>query len=168
MGAGKSTVGALLARRLHWHFADSDQVIEQQTGSAIGQIFEQLSEPTFRQIEANVIRELAQQENTVLAIGGGSLETPETRAALASMEDGCVIFLEAPLEVLITRCIEQPGAPVRPVLADREHLAKRWETRLPYYAKSHLTVQTLKHGPEDVVNLILGQISDRVKQGQPA
>jgi len=166
MGAGKSTVGALLAQRLHWHFIDSDLMIEERAGSTIGQIFEQLGESAFRQTETSVIRELLQRDHTVLAIGGGALETSETRAALATMEDSCLIFLEAPLEVLIARCIEQPDAAIRPVLADRERLAQRWEARLPYYAESHITVRTLDCSPEDVVNQILDQIGDRVKQGQ--
>jgi shikimate kinase len=150
MGAGKTTVGALLASRLGWRFVDSDRAVEERAGMSIASLFERRGEPAFRQLEADVIRETAQGEPLVLALGGGALESAATREFLASLPGWRMVFLDAPLETLIERCAGQPDAPVRPVLRDRERLAERWKARLPGYAQAHLTVATAHRTPEAV------------------
>ena len=79
-GAGKTTVGKLLARELSREFFDSDQVIEARVGKSVSDIFTQDGEPVFRQLEHDVIAELLEANDVVLALGGGSLGDDDTRA----------------------------------------------------------------------------------------
>lgn len=158
MGAGKTTVGALLAARLGWAFADSDRVVESRASTTIAEIFARRGENAFRELEAEAIREAAQQERLVLAVGGGALETPSTREFLASLANCRVVFLEAPLETMIARCTAHAEGPVRPVLADRARLAARWSARLPWYRQAHLTVATAELSPDAVAERILAEL----------
>lgn len=161
MGAGKSTVGALLARRLGWEFLDADAVVEARAGKTIATIFTEEGEAAFRALEAGAIRDHAQRERLVLALGGGALEAESTREFLASLNGTGVIFLDAPLEVLVARCLTQPHAAERPVLADREGLRRRFEARLPHYRGAHLVVSTNGLSPAQVVDEILGSLRPR-------
>ena len=154
MGAGKTTAGALLAQRLGWSFADSDDLVEAQAAMTVAEIFARHGETAFREMEAAVIRKAVGRERLVLALGGGALENSATRDLLASLASWRVVFLEAPLEVLMGRCAGQADAPVRPVLRDRERLAERWRARQPWYAQAHITVATGERTPEEVVELI--------------
>ena len=159
MGAGKTTVGARLAQRLGWRFADSDHIVESLTRSTVAEIFERQGESVFRAKEAAAIRHIATEEQLVLALGGGAIELPATREFLASLPACRVIFLEAPLEILLSRCEQNPGGPVRPVLRDRARLAERWEARLPLYRQAHLTLPTADRSPDDVVEAILTSLA---------
>jgi shikimate kinase len=158
MGAGKTTVGALLAERLGWAFADSDQVVEAQAGMTVAEVFERRGEASFRRMEADAVRDLAAREHVVLALGGGALESAPTREFLASLPCGRIVFLEAPLETLVSRCAGQANAPVRPVLRDREQLAARWQARLPLYREAHLVVTTADRTPAAVVDCIVQEL----------
>lgn len=82
MGAGKTTVGRAIARRLDRPFFDSDHEIEARTGARIPVIFELEGEAGFRDREAHVISELTGRDNIVLATGGGAVLRPENREAL--------------------------------------------------------------------------------------
>lgn len=155
MGAGKSTVGPLLAARLGWTFLDLDALIEARAGMTIAAMFARRGEAAFRALEAEVLREQTRRGDIVLALGGGALETASTREHLASLNETCVIFLDAPLDTLVSRCLAQPGAAERPVLADREGLARRFAARLPHYRAAHVTIPTEGLKPEDVVERIL-------------
>ncbi|HEY1499711.1 MAG TPA: shikimate kinase [Acidobacteriaceae bacterium] len=155
MGAGKTTVGALLAKRLGWAFVDSDHVVEKRAAMTVAQIFEQRGEAAFRELEAAAVREAGCEHRLILALGGGALEIPATREFLASLTEIMIVFLEAPLETMITRCARHDSGPVRPVLADQARLAERWRQRLPWYRRAHLTVQTEKLSPQAVVECIM-------------
>jgi shikimate kinase len=156
MGAGKSTIGPLLAQKLGWQFLDADAAIESRAGKSVAEIFAQHGESAFRALEAESIRDQAHRHNLVLALGGGALESAATRELLASLDQTCVLFLDAPLEVLVTRCLQQPGGAERPVLADRDRLLARFNARLPYYCNAHLTVTTAGLSPQAVVARIVG------------
>jgi shikimate kinase len=161
MGAGKSTTGALLAERLGWRFLDSDAVIEARTGTTIAKLFAERGETTFRALEAEAIRDHARTEHVVLALGGGAIEAENTRLALAELDEACIVFLDAPLEVMVARCLAQPDAAERPVLADRERLATRLAQRLPHYRRAHLTIATSDLSPENVADRILQALEGR-------
>ncbi|MBV8675016.1 MAG: shikimate kinase [Acidobacteriaceae bacterium] len=155
MGAGKSTIGDLLAQRLRWQFVDTDAVIEARVGLSIARIFAEQGESVFRALEAQAIRDHVQADEVVLALGGGAVESEGAREALSAMKDGCVVFLDAPLEVLLARCLSQPGAAERPILRDRDRLKDRLAARLPHYRSAHLTVTTEGMTPERVTRSIV-------------
>jgi shikimate kinase len=161
MGAGKSTIGALLAQKLGWRFLDTDAAIEARAGVSIAQLFEQRGEAAFRALETEAIRAHAQTEHLILALGGGAVEAEPTRDALAQLDHACIVFLDAPLELMVARCIAQPDAAERPVLADREGLARRLAARLPHYREAHLTIATSQLTPQAVADHILEALSDR-------
>jgi shikimate kinase len=161
MGAGKSTIGALLAERLGWRFMDTDAFIEKHTGSTIAQIFAERGEEAFRLLETDAVRHCAGAERLILALGGGAVESGSTRNALARLDQACIVFLDAPLDVMVARCVAQPDSAERPVLADRERLAKRLEARLPHYRMAHLTVATAEMTPKAVTDSILQFLRDQ-------
>ena len=166
MGAGKSTVGALLGHRLGWRFLDADLVLESKSGLTIADVFSLHGEPEFRRIESGVIRELLQEEGVVLALGGGAVETESTYDLLQGATATCLVFLEAPLVTLIERCEHQPGAAERPVLNDRDRLEARWKARLPLYRQAHLTVSTAGLTPDMVTEKIMSALHPRLS-GEP-
>jgi shikimate kinase len=161
MGAGKSTVGALLAARMGWRFLDSDTLIEEQSGKTIAAIFAEQGEAAFRLAEAEAIRSTRNEDAIVLALGGGAIENESTRLILEEMPDTCIIFLDAPLETMIDRCLQQPGAAERPVLADRERLALRFANRMPHYRKAHLTITTVGLAPGAVAEAIFQTVGQQ-------
>lgn len=167
MGAGKSTIGPLLAQRLGWEFLDLDAAIESRAAKTVGEIFAQHGESAFRALEAEAVREHACRQKLVLALGGGALETATTRELLTSLDQICVIFLDAPLDLLVRRCLAQPGAAERPVLADRGGLERRFNARLPYYRAAHLTVPTAGLSPQAVVARIVEALDPRLTESVP-
>jgi shikimate kinase len=160
MGAGKSTVGPILAERLGWHFLDADQVLESEAGVTIAHLFSTLGEPGFRRIEAEVVARLCATTATVVALGGGAIEVESTRSLLANSLGTYVVFLQASLDVLIDRCEQQPGASVRPVLHQRETLQQRFHSRLPHYRSAHLTLNTEGLDPHRVADSLLHQMHE--------
>ena len=160
MGAGKSTIGPLLALRLEWNFVDTDLVIETRTGLTIARIFADQGEQAFRTLEAEAVREHAQADELVLALGGGAIEFEGTREAISQLDETCVVFLDAPLDVMVARCLSQPGAAERPVLRDHERLTARLAARLPHYRRAHLTVATAGLSAEAVTDAIVEAIGD--------
>jgi shikimate kinase len=116
MGAGKSTVGTRLARQLGWHFVDLDERIEAAAGISIPEFFERHGEPAFRQLEADQLRAALGRavefhESTILALGGGTYAQPGAPEFLRN-SGVPVIWLETPVEVLLTRCMTMTGRPL--------------------------------------------------------
>lgn len=112
-GSGKSSVGAELARRLGVPFADSDQLVQAQTGRSVAEIFAQQGEPAFRRLEADMIAEALGNFDGVLALGGGAVTTELTRLDLAATGVP-VVLLSAPHTELLAR---MAGTAHRPLLA---------------------------------------------------
>jgi shikimate kinase len=150
MGAGKTTVGTLLAARLGLPFTDSDQVIEQRAGRPVRQIFAEDGEPAFRALEHQVIAELLDGPPIVLALGGGAAEHPQTRNKLANAQ---VVYLHVSYEQALQRVGGDPES--RPLLA-RPDLAGLYERRLGVYAGvATLTVPTDGRDPLAITEDIL-------------
>ncbi len=154
MGAGKSTVGPLLADILKWQYLDVDQQIEQQQGLPVSAIFEQRGEAVFRQIEAQAIAQALNLDHLVLSLGGGAIESPTVRDVIAEDPAGRMVYLEAPLPLLLQRCEQQGGLEMRPLLQDSEQILRRFEKRLTHYREAHLTVATQDSKPEEVAAAI--------------
>ena len=164
MGAGKSTVGRALAKRLGWKFLDLDEIIVEAEGRSIADLFADLGEAGFREQERIALASALKENSTVLALGGGAVETAANRELLRTTPNTQVIFLEAPLGVLLQRCEQQiaPGSAVRPVLADPA-LLERYALRLPYYRDAHHTFTTAGREPAEIVESILTTISSGSK-----
>jgi shikimate kinase len=141
MGAGKTTVGRELARRMAWRFHDLDDLIQAAEGNTIDQIFQQRGEKTFREIERRILSAtLANNASPlVLALGGGAYVDAENQAFLQSARIPAV-FLDAPAEELFERS-EQPEI-IRPLRQDRVQFCKLYEQRHSEYSKADVCIQT--------------------------
>ena len=154
MGAGKSTIGRLLAARLNWTFLDLDAHLEARTGATIPQLFERHGEAHFRRLESTALASALGQNNTVLALGGGTPEELTNRLLLEQTPATFTIFLDAPFPTLFDRCMLQDIA--RPVLADPAAAQLRFQKRHPLYRRlANLTIDTADQSPEKTVEAIL-------------
>ena len=142
MGAGKSTVGAELARCLGWPFHDLDTLIEAREGRTIAQIFQQQGELSFRQIESAALAELLSPPpaSMVLALGGGAFGQIANQTALRRVA-AKIVFLSASAGELWRRCA-LPNQKLRPLLQDELAFRQLLSERLPEYCQAHLTVNT--------------------------
>jgi shikimate kinase len=134
MGSGKTTVGTLLARQLAWRFVDLDERIEESASLTIPEIFDRLGEPAFRQLEADQLRAALgraseHKEGTVLALGGGTYAQPGCPEFLRA-SGAPVLWLDSPLEILLSRCMTMTG---RPLFRDEASFRALYEQRLPSY-----------------------------------
>lgn len=100
-GSGKTTVGELLAKRLGWHFVDTDALISRKAGKSIPEIFATEGEDGFRKREREACDQLRKSKNQVIAFGGGTIVDPESRAIVKRV--GKVVWLRAPAAVLWRR-----------------------------------------------------------------
>lgn len=131
MGAGKSSVGRYLATQLNMDFFDTDEEIEKRTGVDIGWIFDVEGEMGFRKREEAVVSELANLSNIILATGGGTILSPESRAILHSK--GVVIYLEVSLRYQQSRTINDSRRPLLRVQNRQEILEKLQNERERLY-----------------------------------
>lgn len=154
MGAGKTTIGRLLAKCLKMDFVDSDKEIERRTGVDIPLIFEYEGEAGFRRREAEAIRELTAYAQIVLATGGGSVLLPENRAALRS--HGFVVYLKCSVERQLERTQKDTHRPLLRTANPRQRLEELMVVRDPLYREvADCIVDTGRHSSRQVVREIL-------------
>ncbi|MEM9177877.1 MAG: shikimate kinase [Myxococcota bacterium] len=160
MGAGKSTVGPVLAARTGRVFVDTDHAVERAAGMTVAEIFDREGEAGFRARERAAI-EAAGQEAAVVALGGGAIVQPGAAARLT--ERGTVVWLEADPETILGRIGD---AATRPLLAgldaegQREKLDALLVERKPYYARAAIRVDATRDA-EAVVDAILAAMHGR-------
>ena len=156
-GAGKSTVGRHLASALGAAFYDLDEVIEARAGANIPWIFDVEGELGFRDRETLVVRDLASQDNIVVATGGGVVLRSENRAMLS--KDSTVVYLTASLSALVDRT---SGNKKRPLLAGkdtRQVLHKLMAQRAPFYAEiADITVASSGGSPKKLAGVIAEKV----------
>lgn len=131
MGAGKTTIGRLLARQLGRDFYDSDVEIERKTGVKIPLIFELEGEAGFRKRETSIIEELSQLNNVIVATGGGAVLLPENRAFLKN--NGKIIYLRGKVSDLYQRTRNDKSRPLLQGCNIRQKLEQLYHERDPIY-----------------------------------
>ncbi|MCQ2031466.1 shikimate kinase AroK [Stutzerimonas zhaodongensis] len=157
MGAGKSTIGRLLAKELRLPFRDSDKEIEQRTGASIPLIFDVEGEQGFREREHVAITELCSMRGVVLATGGGAVLRPDNRQALRS--GGRVIYLCTSVEQQLDRTSRDRNRPLLQKPNPREILTGLMAVRDPLYRDiADIIIQTDERPPRLVVQEILSQL----------
>jgi len=158
---GKTTLARLLAERLEWDWIDADVEIERVAGKTIAEIFADDGEPVFRDIEAQVIADLAGRENLVIAAGGGAPLREESRKAMRA--GGQVVWLQASAETIHARMTgDATTATRRPSLTDRgplDEIIQVMSARDPIYRESaHIEVDTDDRALESIVDEILDRV----------
>jgi len=154
MGAGKTTVGKRLARRLGWAFVDADRELEARLGVPVATIFELEGEAGFRRRETALIDELTRHASIVLATGGGAVLDPVNREVLR--ERGRVVYLRASVGDLWHRLRRDKVRPLLRTADPRARIEELVALRDPLYRESaHLVVDTGRQPIEEVVDAIL-------------
>ncbi len=157
MGAGKSTIGRLLAKELRLLFKDSDKEIELRCGANIPWIFDKEGEPGFRDREQAMIAELCAFDGVVLATGGGAVMREANRQAL--YRGGRVIYLHASVEQQVGRTARDRNRPLLRTANPEATLRTLLETRDPLYREiADLVVETDERPPRMVVIDILERL----------
>ncbi len=166
MGAGKTTIGRILARKLGLRFIDSDHEIEARTGASIPWIFEIEGEQSFRRREADVIRELTAQPDLVLATGGGAILNPDNRAYLK--ERGTVIYLRATVNSILQRTAHDKNRPLLQTADPRKKLEELMAARDPLYMEiADIVIDTGRPNVQSMVQSILTQLETRACVASP-
>ena len=166
MGAGKTTIGRILARKLGLRFVDSDHEIEARTGASIPWIFEIEGEPSFRRREADVIRELTGQQDLVLATGGGAVLDPDNRAHLRAR--GTVIYLRTTVNSILQRTAHDKNRPLLQTADPRKKLEELMAVRDPLYLEiADIVIDTGRPNVQSMVLTILNQLEKLACEAAP-
>lgn len=158
MGAGKTTMGRQLAKKLHLEFIDSDHAIEKHTGASIPLIFELEGEDGFRKREAAMIDELTQKQGIVLATGGGAILDPANRQHLVSR--GTVIYLHSDISHLMERVRHDKNRPLLQTADPEARLRELMAIREPLYRETaDIIINTGEKSIRSVIQVILDQLN---------
>ena len=152
MGAGKTTVGHMLAKQLGVPFDDVDLIIESRAGRSIREIFAADGELAFRDLEHHVTTELLAGRNAVLALGGGAVEHPGTRACLRGSR---VVYLEVGYDEAMQRVSHDPGRPMLRAPGLRDIFERR---RSGYESVATNIIRTGGRRPEAISEDIIEQL----------
>jgi shikimate kinase len=179
MGAGKSTIGRMLADRLSWEFLDLDTYIETRACLTVPDIFAIHGEQRFRELESQALASALGRQNVVLALGGGAPEVLTNRLLIEQTPATATIFLDAPFSTLFDRCMMQAlnapaagpdaqPAQIRPLLADPAAAETRFLARRPVYRRlARLIVDTASLTTEDAVTGILSALQAHRSSTRP-
>lgn len=161
MGAGKTTVGKLLAEALGLEFLDTDREIERRTGADIAWIFDVEGEEGFRRREAAMLDELTSRQGVLVATGGGAVISEENRKRLVSR--GTVIYLDAPLDQQVERTAHDRNRPLLQNGEPREVLERLRDERDPLYREVADLVFTADRRS---AKALAGEIARALREGQ--
>ena len=157
MGAGKSTVGRRLARRLGLPFVDSDVAIEEASGSPTAELFDRFGEHDFRDGERRLVARLVEGDVRVIATGGGAFNDPRTREILN--QRAITVWLDAPVDVLAERTSRRNNRPLLKKGDPAEILSRLADERRGFYAEAQIHVQSSGGGAHnDVVEAIVSAL----------
>ena len=159
MGSGKTTIGRQLAKHLNRRFFDSDREIEARTGAEISLIFELEGEAGFRKRERDMVDELTQYPNIVLATGGGAVLNADNRRHLH--ERGHVVYLKAEIQQLYERTAKDKSRPLLQTDNPQATIARLLNEREPLYLEiAHSIINTDEHSIRDIVKQITKQVHE--------
>jgi len=162
MGAGKTTIGRSLAKRLGSTFVDSDREIEARTGVSIPTIFEIEGEEGFRKRETQIIADLSISSGQIVATGGGVVLRPENRTAMAS--SGFVIYLNVPPYTLWERTRNDRNRPLLQVEDPLSKLKELYTQRDPFYREvADLVIDGGRTNAHSLLQLITEKVEERWK-----
>lgn len=160
MGAGKSTVGRRLARRLGLPFVDSDTAIEDASGLSAAEVFERFGEEDFRDGERRLVARLVDGEVRVIATGGGVFVDPRTRELLNLR--AITVWLDAPVDILADRTSRRDTRPLLRNGDPKGTLERLAREREPSYAAAHIHVKSGEGAHRDVVESIVKALEDHL------
>ncbi len=153
MGAGKSVVGRRLAKRLGLKVIDTDDVIEEDSGMKISDIFTRFGEAHFRELESEAVRKVSSLENHVIITGGGVVLKAENIENLR--KKGKVVYLRASPEVIYKRVKDKTHRPLLQVPDSLEKIRELLENRAQFYASCDIELDTTNLSVEEVVSEIM-------------
>ncbi|MEE8359248.1 MAG: shikimate kinase [Candidatus Hydrothermarchaeales archaeon] len=153
MGAGKSVVGRKLAERLGWEVIDTDDVIEQDSGMIISDIFQGYGEDYFRELEKKAVKKVSELEDHVIITGGGVVINKENIENLR--KNGVVVYLHAVSKVLYLRIKDQTHRPLLQVEDPMQTITELMKIREPFYANHDIRIDTTNLEVDQVVDKIL-------------
>jgi shikimate kinase len=156
MGAGKSTIGAILAKRLGYGFEDMDRRIEVRTGRRIADIFREDGEEAFRAMELEEARRLAAVDRCVVAAGGGAFTRPATREAL--QEGAVTVWIRCSADALHARIGHDRS---RPLAGNRDIMRALLAEREPSYRLADVTVDGSVGSPQQVADRVMALLRGR-------
>ncbi|MDO4895161.1 shikimate kinase [Moraxella sp.] len=162
MGAGKTTIGKLLAKHLGREFVDCDWYIAKQTGADIPWIFEKEGEAGFRERETKAISELTVLPNIIMATGGGAVGNAQNRQML---KQGLVIYLDASVETQLLRTKKDKNRPLLQSGNPRKVLEELYQIRDPLYREvADIIIPTGRAYPKQMIGDILDILNDYAKK----
>ena len=161
MAVGKSAIGRALAKKLRRRFVDLDRVIERAEGSKVREIFEHKGEAYFRQLEKQALADVLEENNQVIATGGGVILEDQNLQILR--EKALLIGLSAEMDVLLARAGDATKRPLLQGSNRREKIEDLLRQRAARYAQAHVTIDTSNLTVDQVVKKIMGMLEVRKK-----
>lgn len=161
MAVGKSAIGRTLAKKLRRRFVDLDRVIERAEGSKVREIFEHKGEAYFRQLEKQALADVLEENNQVIATGGGVILDDQNLQILR--ERALLIGLSADMDVLLARVGDATKRPLLQGSNRREKIEDLLRQRAARYAQAHVTIDTSNLTVDQVVKKIMGMLEVRKK-----
>jgi len=159
MASGKTVIGKELAQRLKRKFVDTDELIEKKTGLKIEQIFSTYGEPYFRQLESEVISEVVQEDNLVIALGGGAVLREENMKNLE--KNGIIINLKVKPETVFERV--KKDSTIRPLLQSEDpfkRIKELLKQRELHYARCNFALDVSELSVNEAVKKIITFLQD--------
>jgi shikimate kinase len=153
MGTGKSTIGRVVAERLNRPFIDMDEVIVQEAGCPVPEIFARHGESTFRQMERELCQKLSTRSGLVISTGGGALIDAHNRALMTS--SAVVICLTANLQALLERLQADTNRPMLNATDTQQRIGELLAIRKAAYDSLPYQIDTSTQTPEETVEAVL-------------
>lgn len=161
MGTGKSKIGQLLSQKLNFKFIDTDELIVKREKMSINEIFAKKGEKYFRDIETEIIKEVAREDNCVIATGGGAVLKKENIDALR--KNGKIINLTAQIPIILQRTSDNNERPLLNVSQREQKMSELLNQREQYYQNCDLRIDTSELSPQEVCEKIIEWLNENNK-----